>query len=145
MNRIVPQVQTIVGKLSSVFELLNNASPTTEPPPYNDDRYYRLSRLLSFASFTLLLLLSIPALVLKAYSYSFIESNAEMGFYLVNDEVQGEPEGENLVAALPHNLFRVPEKLVLVVSMLNILLSMAHLAFVAWDWKTGRRVSCLRT
>ncbi|KAF2625507.1 hypothetical protein BU25DRAFT_345841 [Macroventuria anomochaeta] len=139
MNKVTPQIQAIASKLSSAFKRRNNAPSITNPPSHNDDRQYRLSRLLLVVSLTLLLLLSIAALVLKAYSYGFIEFNAEMGFYLVNDEVQGEPEGENLVAALPHNLFRVPEKLVLVVAMLNILLSTAHLAFVSWDWKSGRR------
>ncbi|KAF1926152.1 uncharacterized protein M421DRAFT_40695, partial [Didymella exigua CBS 183.55] len=99
----------------------------------------RLSRFLSVISLTLLLLLSIPTLVLKAFGYNFIEINAEMGFYLVNDEGQGKPADNGLVAALPHNLFRVPEKLVLVVAMLNILLSMAHLGFLVWDWRAGRR------
>lgn len=137
MNKITSKVQAIVGKVKGCY----NVSPSVDPPPYIHDRTYRLSRLLSVVSLTLLLLLSIPALVLKAYSYNFIEINAEMGFYLVNEEVQGEPAGDNLVAALPHNLFRVPEKIVLVVAMLNIVLSMAHLVFVAWDWKAGRRVS----
>lgn len=141
MNKVTPQVQAIASKFSSDFMHRNNVSSTVNPPPSDDDRRYRLARLLSVVSLTLLLLLSIPALILKAYSYSFIESNAEMGFYLVNDEVQGEPEGENLVAALPHNLFCAPGKIVLVVAMLNILLSMSHLAFVAWDWKICRRVS----
>lgn len=143
MNRVTPRVQAITGKISTITTPLNDTNAADNPPPYKDDRHYRILRLTSVASLMLLLLLSIPALVLKAYSYSFIESNAEMGFYLVNDEVQTEPEGESLVAALPLNLFRIPEKLVLVVAMLNILLSMARLAFVAWHWKAGRRVSCL--
>ncbi|KAL1600225.1 hypothetical protein SLS59_005849 [Nothophoma quercina] len=140
MNKVTSQLKGMASKFTSIFSR-HNTTPSVNPPPYTDDRHYRLVRLLSVVSLTLLLLLSIPVLVLKAYSYSFIESNAEMGFYLANDEVQDEPEGQNLVAALPHNLFRVPEKLVLVVSMLNILLSLAHLAFVAWDWKARRRVS----
>lgn len=90
---------------------------------------------------TILLFLAVPALALKSYSYSFIESNVEMGFYLVNDGSQRADQGEALVAALPLNLFRVPEKLFLVVAMLNVLLSMAHLAFISWDWKAGKRVS----
>lgn len=143
MIKVTPQIKTIAGRISSIFKPRNSAPPAAKPPPYNDDRHYRLLRLTSVASFTLLILLSIPALVLKAYSYSFIESNAEMGFYLVNGEIPGEPQGQILVTALPDHLFRVPEKLVLVVAMLNLLLSMAQLAFLAWDWKTGRRVSCL--
>jgi hypothetical protein len=141
VDKVMPRFQATVDKLSSMFASPNNATSISRPPPYNDDRQYRLSRLISVASLTVLLLLSIPSLVLKAYSYSFVESNVEMGFYLVNDEVQGEPEGQNLVAALPLSLFRVPEKLALIVAMLNILLSMAHLAFIAWDWRAGRRVS----
>ncbi|KAF1358795.1 hypothetical protein EJ07DRAFT_123296 [Lizonia empirigonia] len=139
MIKATPQIKTIAGRISSIFKPRNSAPHAAKPPPYNDDRHYQLLRLTLVASFTLLILLSIPALVLKAYSYSFIESNAEMGFYLVNDEIPGEPQGQILVAALPDHLFRVPEKLVLVVAMLNILLSMAQLAFVAWDWKAGRR------
>lgn len=120
----------------------NNTAPHDNPPPYAHDYTYRLSRVLSVVFLMLLFLLSIPAVVLKAYSYSFIETNAEMGFYLVNDEAQGKLSGDVLVAALPHNLFRVPEKIVLVVGMLNIFLSMAHLRFIARDWKAGRWV-CL--
>lgn len=137
MNKITSKVKAVVGKAKG----RNNTAPSTEPPPYVHDRTFRLSRLLSVATLTLLLLLSIPALVLKAYGYNFIEINAEMGFYLLNDENQSSPASDSLVAALPYNLFRVPEKFVLVVAMLNILLSMAHLGFVAWDWETGRRVS----
>ena len=143
MNRI-KQVQAVISKIASTNKRRNDAKSTIEPPPYKDDRHYRLSRLLSLSTLTLLLLFSIPALILKAYSYNFIESNAEMGFYLVN-EGQGDSDEKNLIAALPHNLFRVPEKLVLVVAVLNILLSIAHLIFVAWDWKSGKKVGCLQT
>lgn len=141
MSKVASQFKTFVDKITSNTRLRKNAPTDVNPPTYSDNRHYRLSRLVSVASLTLLLLLSIPALVLKAYSYTFIESNAEMGFYLANDQVQGEPEGEYLVAALPQHLFRVPEKLLLVVAMLSVLLSMTHLAFVAWDWKAGKRVS----
>jgi hypothetical protein len=143
MNKLAPPIQATARKISSIFRPRSNAPSSVRPPPYSDDRHDRLSRLVSAASLTLLLLLSISTLVLKAYSYSFIESNVEMGFYLVNDEVQGAPQSENLVAALPLSLFRVPERLVLVVAMLNILLNLGHLSFVAWDWRFGRRVSCL--
>lgn len=136
-----PKIQAAAGKIPLVFRRRDDVTSTLSDSSYSGDRHYRISRLLSVVTLALLLLLSIPALVLKAYSYSFIESNAEMGFYLANEEMQGEPQGDTLVAALPHNLFRVPEKLVLVVAMLNILLGMAHLGFVAWDWKSGRRVS----
>lgn len=138
MNTITSKVQAVVGKVKG----RNSTTPSTNPPPYIHDRTYRISRLLSVVLLTLLLSLTVPALVLKAYGYNFIEINAEMGFYLVNTEIPGQPQqmGGNLVAALPHNLFRVPEKLVLVVAMLNILLGLAHLGFVAWDWRAGRRV-----
>ncbi|KAJ4378294.1 hypothetical protein N0V86_005994 [Didymella sp. IMI 355093] len=135
MNKVTSKVQAVIGK----FKGRNSTTPSVNPPPYVHDRTYRISRLLSVVLLTLLLLLAIPALVLKAYGYNFIELNTEMGFYLVGNEVAGDLVGDNLVAALPHNLFRGSEKLVLVVAMLNILLSMAHLGFVAWDWKTGRR------
>jgi hypothetical protein len=141
MNKVTSKVQAVVGKVKG----RNSTIPSVNPPPYVHDRTYRVSRLLSVVLLTLLLLLAIPALVLKAYGYNFIELNAEMGFYLVNNGAAGDPVGDNLVAALPHNLFRVPEKLVLVVAMLNILLSMAHLGFVVWDWRTGRRVSLSST
>lgn len=136
-----PQSQMMASKISSIFKHRRNEPTIAVTGSYVQDSKYRLMRLLSTLSLTLLLLLSIPALALKAYSYSFIEMNVEMGFYLVNSENQMAVQGETLVAALPLNLFRVPEKLVLVVAMLNILLSTAHLAFVAWDWRSGRRVS----
>ena len=140
MNKITSKVQAVVGKVKG----RKSTSPSANPPPYIHDRTYRISRLLSVVLLTLLLLLSIPALALEVYGYNFIEINGEMGFYLVNNEAPGPGKGNDmgdaLVAALPHNLFRVPEKLVLVVAMLNILLSMAHLGFVAWDWKAARRV-----
>lgn len=140
MNKIAPQSQAFAIKVHSIFKRRNNDSSTGVPGSHNPDRLYRSMRLLSTVSLSILLLLSIPTLALKAYSYNFIESNVEMGFYLVNENGMTAP-GEMLVAALPLNLFRVPEKLVLVVAMLNVLLSMAHLTFVAWDWKAGRRVS----
>lgn len=140
MNKITSNVQAVVGK----FKRRNGTTPRALPPPYIHDRTYRVSRLLSVVLLSLLLLLSILALALKVSSYNFIEVNGEMGFYLVSNGTSGAGEGnhmgDSLVAALPHNLFRVPEKLVLVVAMLNILLSMAHLGFVAWDWRAGRRV-----
>lgn len=139
MTNIRSQNQAFASRLLSIFEKRNRGSSTNASPPYNDNRQHRYTRLLSTVSLTLLLFLSIPALALKAYSYSFIESNVEMGFYLVDAEFPNATEGETLVAALPYNLFRVPEKVVLVVAMLNILLSMAHLAFIAWDWNVSRR------
>ncbi|KAJ4994180.1 hypothetical protein SVAN01_00009 [Stagonosporopsis vannaccii] len=139
MNRIAILSQAFAGKFSSIIKQRSNPSSTIAPGIHNHNRQYRSIRLLSTLLLSLLLLLSVPALALKAYSYSFIESNIEMGFYLINNENQMAVQAETLVAALPLNLFRVPEKLVLVVAMLNILLSMAHLAFVAWDWKAGRR------
>ncbi|KAF3044802.1 hypothetical protein E8E12_010735 [Didymella heteroderae] len=137
MNKITSKVRVVVGRVKG----RNSETPGTDPPPYIHDRTYRISRLLSMVLLTFLLLLSIPALVLKVYGYNFIEINGEMGFYLVNKESPGggNHAGDNLVAALPHNIFRVPEKLVLVVAMLNILLSMAHLGFVVWDWRTQTR------
>ncbi|KAH6639819.1 hypothetical protein C7974DRAFT_139343 [Boeremia exigua] len=136
MDKINSRGQALVSR---VFKRSSNDSSMDAPPPYNDSRQYRSMRLLSTVALALLLLLSIPALALKTYSYSFIESNSGMGFYLVDAETQVPDARDILVAALPSNLFRVPEKLVLVVAMLNILLSMAHLAFVAWDWRCGRR------
>jgi len=145
MNRITSRVQAVIGKVRG----RNSSTPNANPPPYIHDRTYRVSRLLSVVLLTLLLLLSIPALALKVYGYNFIEINGEMGFYLVAKEAPGPGEGnhmgDSLVAALPHNLFHVPEKFVLVVAMLNILLSMAHLGFVAWDWKAARHVGSLES
>ncbi|UPX16914.1 uncharacterized protein EKO05_0007295 [Ascochyta rabiei] len=139
MNKATPRAQAIADKISTLLKPHRNVSPVVSPPAYNDDHQHRSVSLASVVSLMLLLLLSIPTLALKAYSYSFIESNAEMGFYLVNNGIQGMPESGSLVAALPHNIFRVPEKLVLIVAMLNVLLSTAHLAFIAWDWKVGRK------
>ncbi|KAJ8116837.1 hypothetical protein OPT61_g1820 [Boeremia exigua] len=140
MNDISSQSKASAAGFLSIFKQRNKKPSKIAPQSYNDNRQCRSMRLLSIASLSILLLLSIPTLALKAYSYSFIESNAEMGFYLMTEGMP-KPTGEEvLVAALPHNLFRVPEKLVLVVAMLNILLSMAHLAFVAWEWKAGRQI-----
>lgn len=144
MNTI-KQIQAVVNRITPTYRQRVDAKKASGTPPYKDDRHYRLSRLLSLLALTLLLLFSIPALILKAYSYNFIESNAEMGFYLVKDDGKGELDEQSLVAALPHNIFRMPEKLVLVVAVLNILLSIAHLTFVTWDWKSGKRVSYFQT
>lgn len=141
MEKITPRIQAFA---SSVFKRrnmsANDMSQDARPPPYVLSRQCRFERLLSLVTLTLLLMLSIPALALKAYSYSFIESNMEMGFYLVNEET-GKVAEDALVAALPLHLFRVPEKLVLVVAMISILLSMLHLIYVACDWKACMRVS----
>lgn len=142
MDNITPRTQAFARKAASVFKRRNDVNSTALPPPYTLSRQSRSERLLSIITLTLLLLLSVPALALKAYSYSFIESNVEMGFYLVNEQT-GEAMEDALVAALPHNVFRVAEKLVLVVAMTSILLSLIHLAFVAWDWRACVRVSHL--
>lgn len=130
----------ITNKIALVFKRRNNMSSNDQPPPYKLDHRCRFERVVSVTTLTLLLLFSIPTLALKAYSYSFIESNVEMGFYLINEQT-GETQMDALVAALPLNIFRVPEKLVLVVSMISILLSLIHLAFIIWDWRTCLRVS----
>lgn len=140
MDKSTPRAQALAGKVASVFKRRSNLPSTAGPPPYILSRRCRFERLLSLVTLTPLLLLSIPALTLKAYSYSFIESNTEMGFYLV-DEKTGEAMQDALVAALPLKVYRVPEKLVLVVAMISILLSLLHLGYLAWDWKTCIRVS----
>lgn len=142
MEKITPRIQALA---SSIFKRRNDMSANdmsqdARPPPYVLSRQCRFERLVTLVTLTLLLILSIPALALKAYSYSFIESNMEMGFYLVNEQT-GKAMEDALVAALPLHLFRVPEKLVLVVAMISILLSMLHLIFVVCDWKACMRVS----
>jgi hypothetical protein len=88
----------------------------------------------------LLLLLSTAALILKANTFSFIEINKEMGFFLEMPEFEGDPEKQPLVAALPLSLYRVSEKIILITSGLNILLTMGHLGLIAINWKSAQRV-----
>ena len=108
MEKITPRFQAFA---SLVFKRRSDMSANALPPPYVLSRRCRFERLFSLVSLTLLLMLSIPALALKAYSYSFIESNMEMGFYLVNEQT-GKTMEDALVAALPLHLFRVSDPIV---------------------------------
>jgi hypothetical protein len=137
-------LQALVSKVTSSFRPRKKDSTSTSPSLSHGGPYNQTLRLLSIIFLVFLLLLSTAALILKANTFSFIEMNREMGFFLEMPEFMGDPEKQPLVAALPLRLYRVSEKIILIMSSLNILLSMGHLGLIAINWKTAQRVWIFR-
>jgi hypothetical protein len=113
-----------MSKATSSFRPRKKDSTSTSLSSSHGGPYNQTLRLLSIIFLILLLFLSTAALILKANTFSFIEMNREMGFFLEMPEFEGDPEKQPLVAALPLRLYRVSEKIILIMSGLNILLSM---------------------
>jgi hypothetical protein len=137
-------LQALVSKATSSFRPRKKDSTSTSLSFSHGGPYNQTLRLLSIIFLILLLFLSTAALILKANTFSFIEMNREMGFFLEVPEFEGDPEKQPLVAALPLSLYRVSEKIILIMSGLNILLSMGHLGLIAINWKTAQRVWVFR-
>lgn len=133
-------LQALVAKVTSSLRPRQKTSTSTGLSSNYGGQCNQTLRILSIIFLAFLLVLSTAALILKANTFSFIEMNREMGFFLEMPEAQGDPSKQPLVAALPLRLFRVSEKIILFASGFNILLSMGHLGLIAINWKTAQRV-----
>lgn len=87
----------------------------------------------------LLIMLSVPVVVLKSMTYSFIEDNRDTGFMFDTTEWDGETGQTLVLAALPKMLYHAPAKLSLVAAVLSICLGTAHLGFVGVDWRKPKQ------
>jgi hypothetical protein len=144
MKHVEFSIPPIGEKVTSIFHLRTRASPVfNQPLNTNSCPHHRISRLLYSIFLTLLLIIAIPVITLKAMTYSFIEDNRMMGFSFETTEKDGEPGETIVMAALPKMLYPVPAKLALVAAAISILLGMAHVSFVGTDWKNGKRVRAL--
>jgi hypothetical protein len=133
-------LQALLAKATSSLRPRQQASTSTGLSSSHGAQYNHTLRLLSIVFLTFLLLLSTTTLILKANTFSFIEMNREMGFFLESSDPNVDPSTMPLVAALPSHLYRVSEKIILVTAGTNILLSMGHLGLIGINWKTAQRV-----
>jgi hypothetical protein len=141
MKKVEFSLPPIAEKVTSIFHPRKNGSPVfNQPLNTSSCPHHRISRLLYSIFLTLLLIIAIPVITLKAMTHSFIEDNRMMGFNFETTEKDGEPGVMIVMAALPKMLYPVPAKLALVASAISILLGVAHLGFVSTDWKNGKRV-----
>ncbi|CAI6338311.1 unnamed protein product [Periconia digitata] len=123
-----------------VPSMLGKFTKTTTPktPVFNQpvslQRKYKLSRTIHAILLTLLTVISIVVIVLKALTINFIEDNRDTGFQFLNDE-------QNVImAALPKQLYTTPAKLALVSGAISSFVSIGHLLFIAMDWKEGKKI-----
>jgi hypothetical protein len=89
---------------------------------------------------SLLLIIAIPVITLKALTYSFIEDNRRTGFTFQTTRKDGESGDAIIMAALPRMLYAIPAKLAIIAATLSICLAAAHIGLVVTDWKMGKRV-----
>lgn len=102
--------------------------------------HHRMSRILFAITLSLLIAISIPVIALKAITYSFSETNRDMGFIFETTEDDGGASTKVVMAALPRVLYLTPAKIALIAAVLSIFTGIGHLGFVIVDWKDGRRV-----
>jgi hypothetical protein len=141
MKKVQFSLPPIAEKVTSIFHPRTKTSPVfNQPLNTTSCPHHRISRLLYSISLTILLIIAIPVMTLKAMTYSFIEDNRMTGFTFKTTERDGEPGESIVMAALPKMLYPVPAKLALVAAAISILLGAAHLGFVGIDWKNGKRV-----
>lgn len=143
MKKVEFKLPPIADKVTSLFQPQKKATPMFNRPLANGCPHHRISRLLHVVFLTLLILISIPVITLKALTYSFIEDNRDTGFVFETTEENNESGISVVMAALPRMLHHAPAKLALVAAVLSVFLGIAHLGFVCMDWRSGKRVSTL--
>ncbi|KAF2742009.1 hypothetical protein M011DRAFT_413431 [Sporormia fimetaria CBS 119925] len=105
--------------------------------PLDTERSYCLSRAFHLVLLTLLTLLSMSVVGLKALTLAFIEDNTDRGFsFLIPN---GTSTTTTTLAALPRQLHTAPAKLALVAGVVATIVGLTHTAFIIWDWRTGKR------
>lgn len=140
MKKAAFSIPSIASKAASLFKLRKDASTMFNQPFDNVCPHYRIARILYAVFLTLLILISIPVITLKAKTYSFIEENRNTGFVFETTEKDGEQGISLIMAALPRVLYHAPAKLALITAVLSLFLGAAHLGFVGVDWRSGKRV-----
>jgi len=141
MDKVKLTIAPVATKVKSLFPTKKDDSPLFDKP-INTNLYphHRMSRLLYSIFLTMLFVMSIAVIALKAKSYSFIEDNRMTGFDFQMSAGAGEPAQEIVVATLPRRMYAIPAKLTIISAAISILIAAAHLGFVVTDWKTGDRV-----
>lgn len=139
MKKAAFSIPSIASKAASLFKLRKDASTMFNQPFDNVCPHYRIARILYAVFLTLLILISIPVITLKAKTYSFIEENRNTGFVFETTEKDGEQGISLIMAALPRVLYHAPAKLALITAVLSLFLGAAHLGFVGVDWRSGKR------
>ncbi|KAF2833453.1 hypothetical protein CC86DRAFT_278073 [Ophiobolus disseminans] len=139
MKKVEFKLPPIADKVTSLFQPHKKDSTMFNKPMASGCPHHRLSRILYAVFLPILVLISIPVVVLKAMTYSFIEENRDKGFMFETTERDGEAGEAVIMAALPRMLYHAPAKLALVAGVLSICLGAAHLGFVAFDWRNPKR------
>jgi hypothetical protein len=140
MKKVDFKLPTIADKVTSLFQHRKTTPPMFNKPMATECPHHRLSRTLYAVFLPLLILLSVPVVVLKAMTYSFIEDNRDTGFMFETTEKGGEAGQTLVLAALPGMLYHAPAKLSLIAAVLSICLGATHVGFVVVDWRKPKRV-----
>jgi hypothetical protein len=143
MKKVNFNLPPIADKVASLFQSQKKADPMFNRPLASGCPHHRISRIIYAVSLSLLIMLAVPVIVLKALTYSFIEENRNMGFVFETTEDAGESGMSVVMAALPIMLHHAPAKLALVAAIVSMSIGIAHLGFTFADWKDGQRVCSL--
>jgi len=147
MTKVKFTLPPAADKVTSLFH--TKQIKEDDPPVFNQPLntsscpHHRIARLLYSISLSLLLIIAVPVIALKALTYSFIEDNRMTGFEFLTTRRNGDPGEVIIMAALPRMLYAVPAKLAIISGTVSICLAAAHLGFVFTDWKKGNRVRLL--
>jgi hypothetical protein len=142
MKKVDFRLPPISVQVKALFESKKKSTPVpmfNQPLP-SGCPHHRVSRILFAISLSLLIGISIPVITLKIMSYTFIDTNQDMGFTFETTEDDGGAGIKLVMAALPRMLYLTPHKITLIAAVLSIFTGIGHLGFVLVDWKDGRRV-----
>jgi hypothetical protein len=140
MKKVEFKLPPIADKVTSLFQQDKDASPMFNKPMASGCPHHRKARLFYAVFLSVLISISIPVIVLKAITYSFIEENRDRGFIFQTTEKDGDVGETVVMAALPQMLYHAPAKLALVAAVLSTFVGASHLALVVVDWRSGKRV-----
>ncbi|CAN9248330.1 unnamed protein product [Alternaria alternata] len=140
MTKVNFTIPPAADKVTSLFHSKKHVPPVfNQPLNTSSCPHHRIARLLYSVFLSLLLIIAIPVITLKALTYSFIEDNRRTGFTFQTTRKDGEPGDAIIMAALPRMLYAIPAKLAIIAATLSICLAAAHLGLVVTDWKMGKR------
>jgi hypothetical protein len=142
MKKVDFKLPPVAVKVKSILKPHKKPAPVpmfNQPLP-SGCPHHRRSRILFAISLSLLIAITIPVISLKAVTYTFLDTNVETGFMFETTEDDRSPGPKIVMAALPRMLFLTPAKIALVAALMSIFSAVAHLGFVAVDWKEGKRV-----
>lgn len=141
MTKVNFTLPPAADKVTSLFHSKKHVPPVfNQPLNTSSCPHHRIARLLYSVFLSLLLIIAIPVITLKALTYSFIEDNRRTGFTFQTTRKDGEPGDAIIMAALPRMLYAIPAKLAIIAATLSICLAAAHIGLVVTDWKMGKRV-----